>query len=306
MIFNSPVYPIPPSFDDTESNALETESTKQYIQYLNSHGASHIMTTAGTSQFNLLSINEVRQLNETLITFPGNKIIGIPPLSLKHTLEELEHYNSMNIDSAYILVLFPERYYTHDQLVEYFTTIAKNSKYPVLAHGNPIRKGSGGTFEFDNELLSKFSKIKNFIGIKEETSSINLATSCINGLDLEIIVAGGSMKRFWCLQPFGATTYLSGVGSFFPEYEEEFYRLYNTDKLNLARKVINEVETPMFQTFMDIGWHACMRAGLKYLGLMRSNRLPFHELSVDDRRKVESGIDKVKQRLASEYVPQFN
>jgi dihydrodipicolinate synthase/N-acetylneuraminate lyase len=51
--FNGPVYPISPSFDENEN--LELESTKKYLTHLKDGGAKIVMTTAGTSQFNLMS-----------------------------------------------------------------------------------------------------------------------------------------------------------------------------------------------------------------------------------------------------------
>ena len=39
------------------------------------------MTTAGTSQFNLLTTNEIHELNACISDFEGLKILGIPPVS---------------------------------------------------------------------------------------------------------------------------------------------------------------------------------------------------------------------------------
>ena len=70
MIFNSPVYPIPPSFKNEE---LELNSTKKYLDFLNQEGAKIIMSTAGTSQYNLMDIEEIRKFNLQLNSFSGKK-----------------------------------------------------------------------------------------------------------------------------------------------------------------------------------------------------------------------------------------
>ena len=285
MIFNSPVYPIPPSFKDGK---LDTNTTKKYISYIEEKGGKHIMTTAGTSQFNLLSVEEIRNLNSTLSVFKGNKIIGLPEMSLTHLIDEIHHLNGSVLDkeNTYLLILFSERYYNDDQIVDFFETICSESDFPVMVHGNGLKKGYSGTYEYDNLLLYKLSQIDNFIGMKEESSTINYSIDNLKDLNLEIIVAGGSMRRFWCLEPFGATSYLTGVGSFNPTIEEEFYRYYMEGEMNKAKEIMISKEQPLFEDFMSIGWHASMRESLKEMGYILENREPFIKLDQESKNRV--------------------
>lgn len=288
MIFNSPVYPIPPSFKNEE---LEFNSTLKYLKYLDSKGAKIIMSTAGTSQYNLLSQEEIRNFNLTLYNFPGKKILGIPPLSLAHIKQEITFYNELS--DVYLLILFPERYYDNEQIVEYFQEICSLSKHPILVHGNSLRKGYGGVYEYDFTLLKELSKIKGFIGVKEESSTLGFSMNNIQDLDLEIIVAGGSMRRFWSLEPFGATTYLTGVGSFNPEIEEKFYQFYKQGNFKEAKLTLETFETPLFNAFMKIGWHASMREALSQMGFMLENRKPFIILDESKKDLVNRSLNKI-------------
>lgn len=49
---NETVVAIPPSYDSAES--LELHSTVQYLKYLQDKQVTCVMSTAGTSQFNLM------------------------------------------------------------------------------------------------------------------------------------------------------------------------------------------------------------------------------------------------------------
>lgn len=288
MIFNSPVYPISPSFKD---EVLELNSTKKYLNFLSKEGAQIIMSTAGTSQYNLMSIEETREFNKGLLSFPGKKILGIPALSLFHLKKEIEYYNKL--ENIYLLILFPERYYNNKQILDFFKEVCSVSNHPILVHGNSLRKGYGGVYEYDYSLLKELSQIKGFIGMKEESSTVGFASNNIQNLNLEIIVAGGSMRRFWSLEPFGATTYLTGVGSFNPSLEETFYQLYKRGKLNEAKKIIEKFETPLFNTFMKVGWHASMRESLKLMGFILENRKPFIILGGAEKLSVKEALNKV-------------
>lgn len=289
MIFNSPVYPICPSFNEDES--LDLYSVSKYLDFLHSSGVKTVMTTAGTSQFNLLSVSEVRELNKTVSYYSGNKILGLPSLSLIHLKEEIKHLNSLELDNTYLLILFPERYYNDEQIYDFFKDICELSEYKILVHGNILRKGYGGSYEYSKPLLEKLKSVDGFIGMKEESSTLMHSIKNIPS-GLEIIVAGGSMRRFWSLEPHGATTYLSGVGSFSPMHEESFYKYYfsNPEK---AKKIMTNLETPLFDTFMTIGWHASMRNALKEMGFILHDRKPFYQISNEEKQKIKTELEKI-------------
>lgn len=290
-IFNSPVYPIPPSFDNQEE--LDLESTERYIHFLTNEGAKILMTTAGTSQFNLMSLRELRKLNELVGKGEYTKILGLPAISYHDLKDELEYLNKQNYENCSVIVIFPERYYNDEQVYGFFKKVCEISNYPILAHGNPIQRGNGGVKDYDNILLKKLSTLEKFIGIKEESSSLEFASKNLKDLDLEIIVAGGSMKRFWFLQPFGATTYLTGVGSFNPRIEEDFYSNFSNQKFQESKTIMENYETPLFETFMSVGWHASMRESLIEMGYIKFNRCPFVEISIEDKEKIKLQLKQI-------------
>lgn len=289
--FDGPVYPISPSFDENEN--LELESTKKYLTHLKDNGAKIVMTTAGTSQFNLMSREEVRELNEVVSQFEGDVILGLPQLSTKHLIEEIELLNGrFDISETSLLILFPERYYNDDQVVEFFEHICEVSDYPILVHGNVLKRGMGGSYEYSKPLLERLSKISGFVGMKEEAGNLMHSTTNIPNT-LEVIVAGGSMKRFWALQPHGATTYLVGVGSFNPKWEEMFYKKYFENDLYGSKEIIYQIESPMFETFMKVGWHMSMRTALKEMGFIQNDRRPFNQPTENETEQIINVLNKV-------------
>tara|TARA_R110000764_G_scaffold132239_2_gene220051 strand:- start:1878 stop:2786 length:909 start_codon:yes stop_codon:yes gene_type:complete len=296
--FKSPVYPVSPSFDENEK--LELLSTIKYLNYITKEEGKIVMTTAGTSQYNLLTIDEVRSLNLCVINnFKEEKILGLPALSLKHVKEEIEFLNTIckseDKNKISLLILFPERYYDDEQIVEYFSEICELSNFEVLVHGNVLKKGMGGTYEYSKPLLEKLSNIDGFIGMKEEAGNMMHSTNNIPKGKLEVIVAGGSMRRFWSLEPHGATTYLVGVGSFYPKWEELFYDNYLKNNITKCTEIIQNIETPLFEVFMSSGWHLSMRTSLKHLGFIKNDRKPFKQPT----KEVESNIKNILNTIKS-------
>lgn len=291
--YTHPVYPIPPSFIEDE---LELTRTKKYLHFLQENGAKRVMTTAGTSQFNLLTPDEIFVLNKSVINnFKFEKIIGLSSQSYKNIEIQLGRLNKLNADRTSILIIFPERYYNDQQVVHYVEKVCRYSNYPVYLHGNPLRKGNGGIYEYTATLLNKLSKIDNFVGIKEEYSSIDLAFKTLPDVkNLDIIVAGGSMRRFWALSNYGATSFLTGIGSFNPKHSEYFFDNFVTGSLDRCTDVIEHLEKPFFQTCMKIGWHASMRTGLQKLTFILENRQPFVELDPTDKNDILNAVNLIR------------
>ena len=124
-----------------------------------------------------------------------------------------------------------------------------------------MRAGKGGDWNYDAETINYLYEKGMVVGIKEEHSSLAEAFNFVSQLNknLDVIVAGGSMRRFCFLNPAGANSFLAGVGNVFPNVEQEFFH-------NKDNKFIS-METQLFKVFMKHGWHQSLRIALRIRGL---------------------------------------
>lgn len=306
------VFPITPSFNNNEE--IEIQPVIDYIQYIDDqytkntigtkkkNEVSTIMTTAGTTQFNLLTNDEIRKINITTVNNSRNvPIIGIPAKSLQESIQEIKYYESQLTIPFYPMLLFPDRFYTEEQIISFFSKIADNSKNPIYIHGMWMRKGNGGTWDYTASVINKLAQHPNIKGMKEETLSLILAASILEEVTeyFDIIVAGGSMKRHWNLSNYrGDISFLSGVGSLFPNIAKKYTNDWNMNGIYEARKVMNNYEQPLFKTFMSIGWHASFRYALYNLGLLNKyNRQPFINLNEEQKDSITTIINEIKSKL---------
>tara|TARA_R110002051_G_scaffold317023_1_gene397600 strand:+ start:4561 stop:5523 length:963 start_codon:yes stop_codon:yes gene_type:complete len=301
-IDRGPVFPIPPSYH--ENGDLDLNSTASYLSFLEDGGAKTIVTTAGTSQYNLLSRSEIRGLNETCSReFSGIKILGLPEfptIKLAHEVEWLNN-NIENDGKTYLMGVYPERYYDDYSIIEYFHSIANLSEFPVLFHGRFMRRGSGGLYDYSADLINKIALHPRIVGMKEEASSFNISYDVCKDIDKQnftVIVAGGSMRRFNLLKPTGVQTFLSGIGSMYPEIEIDYFSRLKSIEYTMACYIIEHFENPLFDTFMKIGWHKAMRGALKQKNLCcRFNRKPFPDMSEEDDGSIAETLDLIENRL---------
>jgi dihydrodipicolinate synthase/N-acetylneuraminate lyase len=286
------VIPIPPAYDQYEE--LKISSVLKYVDYLNDNGAQVAMTTAGTSQFNLLTSADIHDLNvEVAHQFAGKKILGIPSLSLKETLEFVDHAHYNKIDNAFLMALYPDRFYNYDTIYTYLSKIRERVDKPLYLHAMFMRGGRGGQWNYDSELVFQLFEKQIIRGIKEEHSNLQQSYDFIRNLpkELDVIVAGGSMRRHQFLRSAGANAFLAGVGNFFPQIETQYCKGKDIDKQI-------KLESKLFDVFNMYGWHQCLRIGLSCLGLYPAyDRMPWPERKqhvIDDVSKVLLEIQNEK------------
>ena len=296
MFCDGPVFAIPTPFN--HEGYIDEQALKSYLDFLYKNGARTIMTTAGTSQFNLLRAEEIRKLNEICCkSFPGKVILGLPALSLKLAQCEIGWVNCLEkSNNVSIMLLYPERYYNDESIVDYFHSLADISPFPVFIHGMYMRRGNGGLYDFSSKLINKIAKHDNIIGMKEETSDLAAAYNICKNIDknFEVIVAGGSQRRFSFLHQAGATTFLTGVGNLFPKIDIDFYNEFLSKNIERANKLTRLFENPLFDVFMDIGWHKSLRSALKIMDLScYHNRSPFPDCTSKEANLIKKILDKI-------------
>ena len=293
------VVPIPPSYDKNEN--LDPNSISKYVKYLENNGVCTIMTTAGTSQYNLLDIDEIHFLNKTIAeSFSGNKILGVPALSTKAAKKFIKHAEQNYVDKdTRLMCLYPDRFYGHETIQSYFFDLRDYSSSALYVHGMFMRSGTGGSWDFDSDVMNSLISLKVIEGMKEENSSLPNAFSFVKGIrdndkSFDIIVAGGSMRRHQFLKNAGANSFLSGVGNFFPEIEISYCE--NIDAGKSVDKEI-ELETKLFETFSKYGWHQSLRTGLSELQLgCQYDRQPWPARQQQTCKEIADTLDYIRNK----------
>lgn len=286
---NNVVTAIPPSYDERER--LETGTTESYLKYLESNGATHVMTTAGTSQFNLLDESEIHLLNETVASFSGYKILGVPPVSLKHAISFVTQSRKCGYvdDKSRLMALYPDRFYNYQTLSDYIKAISNACGQPVYVHAQKMRHAVAGDWNYEADVVNRLYEDGYLCGIKEEHSSLEMAYNFIKCLlpSMHIIVAGGSMRRYQFLESAGANSLLSGIGNIAPYLEYQFINSHNIEK----RLELLKVEAGIFAVFMQLGWHRSLREALRVKRLTcLHNRQPWPSPTDDFTQKISMAL----------------
>jgi dihydrodipicolinate synthase/N-acetylneuraminate lyase len=192
-----PVIPLPTPFN--EKQEILPEVMESYTSYLVDNGIRNVMTTVGTSRYNLLTFEEIQAINDAMIKGAkgkANTIVANPTVGgTKHAIEFAKH--SEDIGADLFLLYFPERHYGEANTLKFFETVAKNTNMNILIHEMPMRNGFGGPSEqYSLDLIDRLLDIDNIVGLKEEALDADYSNKIVDAVKHKsvIIGAGGGMS----------------------------------------------------------------------------------------------------------------
>lgn len=291
---SGPVIPLPTPF--TREYSVDYAAMENYVSFLAGAGIKNVMTTVGTSRYNLLSDEEIMQLNKAVVNAGKGKLVTMvanPPVgSLARAVDFAKHAESIGAD--FFLAYYPERFYGEENTFRFFETINNVlNKTHILIHEMPMRNGlGGGQVQYSLELLEKLLTLPNVAGFKEEALDAEYSNKIVERFhDKAVIIgAGGGMSRYLLRDhQRGAKAFLGGIGNFLPSLELEFFEAITNGNRAKAEEIVNNTELPYFNEVVPMGWHPTLKAALAVKKLMPPyERPPMIEISGEALEKLKN------------------
>lgn len=287
-----PVFPIPIPFN--EHGAIDYQGLGRYVEFLLGHGAATIMVTVGTSRFDVLTIDEMKKVNQVVAETAQGKatvIVTTPPKGpTSQAIDFAQHAQSVGADA--ILAVYPDRYYGDSSVIQFYKDVALSCKIGVMIHLKAIpagRAGLGPQVQFSPKLVEHLAAIENLVGIKEESLDPALSYQYSRHLSDKILIIGGAggMRDYLTKYNWGQQAYLVGIGNFVPRLEDRFYKALFQGELDVARKIVFEYEEPFFDVALGAGWHLALKEALAFFDLMKPwERPPLSRISQEEQNKI--------------------
>lgn len=301
-----PVFPILTPY--TQSGDVDSSALQKYIEFLSSSGAKTILTTVGTSRFNLMSNAEIMAVNKILAASTDQNTITLVagPLSgsLAINIEFAQHAEKSGADGY--IAFFPERWYGPEAIFGFFEKLSQSVSIAILIHEMPMRSGYGGQMQYPIDLLDRLIKLPNLVGMKEECMDGGYAYKIHRHLSEQCAIIGaGAMRNYMRDFHAGAKANLVGVGSFFPKVEIAFQEALKSGDTERAHKIVREYEDPYFDIAVSLGWHPQLKETLNILGLMPPyERAPMPRLNLDQQDQLKKCINELGWLdLEPDHVP---
>ena len=293
-----PVIPIPTPFK--ENGDVDYQALAKYCEFLVDSGARNIMTTVGTSRFNLMSVDEIRQVNETVVkTAKGRAktIVANPSYgSMKQSIEFGKH--AAEIGADIFLLIHPDRHYGDDAVFSFFQNVCQATNTNVFIHEMPLRNGlGGGTVQYSVPLLERLFEIDNVVGLKEESLDPGHSRKILRafGNKVNFVGAGGGMSRYLVDYWYGPKSFLAGIGNFNPQLELDFFEKLTEKDHKGAYEIVYNREDPYFVATVPMGWHPSLKEALDIKSLLPAHeRAPMQRISAQHRTDLKKVIAQLE------------
>lgn len=297
-LIQGPVIPLPTPFNADES--VDLNGLAQYVEFLSDGKIPAVMSTVGTSRYNLLSWDEMRDINRVVASSvkPGTQSIVTSPTTggLRHMIEFGKHAEQIGAD--YYLVYFPERHYGEENTYNYFKALCDELSIRILIHEMPMRNGVGpGAVQYSLDLLGRLFALDNIVGVKEEALDPDYSNQILDRYANQALMigAGGGMSRYFKRDHSrGAQAFLGGLGNFVPDVELAFYAHMTEGRTKEAARIVNEVEAAYFEAVVPMGWHPTLKSALHHMDLMQVHeRRPMVQLTEEDHGRVKAILQQL-------------
>jgi len=287
------------------------ENTEFLLEYAD--GREFVLMTNGSNtEFYANSTTEQKAVVETVLNAAGGYdvpvVVGTGRPSTRETVEMSKWAESIGADG--VMVVLP--YYrqpSREGLYHHYATVADAIDIGVILYNNPFVSGAWA----GPNLVARLSKIDNFVGLKENTSSLPQYASMARHVDPAnvSVVSGLGEEVYLGTSLYGARGFVSLFANYAPDIVYELYAAVSRGDYDAAATVYGRLE-PLFRVREETltarqevtilpqtqRGHPVVTAvskhAMDYLGLNGGAvREPMDNLTVEEERAVEEAIDAV-------------
>lgn len=303
-----PVYSIVTPFK--EDFEIDFNSIEDYICNAHQYGAKQFYVMGYNSRFHELSWDEIKKLNRFVIRVvkeldKNNVVIVADPLhcptdiSLDFAIDAEKHGADL------ISLIFREKFYNEQQVIEHFKFIQNQSNINILIHEMPFISGKGGhVVNWPIELLDKIADFENVTAIKEDAKEDSYSFEVIDKLKdrLSIVISGGGKRQWTRFADHGCQNWLNGIGVFEPRLAINFWDAWQNNDKKFCEDLIQNVEIPFAKLNEKFGWHLSIKAALEVVGhFNRTERLPMLPLNDEEFKYFQSEFEKIEYKKFINY-----
>ena len=216
MLSGSLVAIVTPMKDD---GALDLPGLKTLIDWHVAEGTDGIVIVGTTGESPTVDVSEHCLLIEKAIEFAAGRVPVIAGAGGNATREAIELTKfAARAGARYVLSVVP--YYnkpTQEGLYRHFRAIAESSDVPVLLYNVPSRTVA----DLSNETVLRLAAVKNIVGIKESTSSIERVTELMARMPRDFMVFSGNDDAALAYVLLGANGVISVTANVAPRLMHE-------------------------------------------------------------------------------------
>jgi len=273
-----------------ENEEVNYDGIKNHVEYLINAGVNGIISGAATSEFFHLSVEERKNIAETIVKQVNRRIpvvIGTAANATKESIELSKHAEYIGADGV---MINPPSYWhiNEDEICLHYGMIGKKVSLPIIVYNDP----SVSYTNISPKLLLRMKNVcSNIKYVKDSSNSINnIQDILLNKTNLDVDVFVGEEPICLYALYVGCVGIISLIANGIPEFSIEMVNLFYRNAFIEARQLHYKFLPLMNYLFFNDNKYSCISIVKSILKLRNRNvgitRMPMMSLPQKEEEKL--------------------
>lgn len=218
-----------------ENLEVDFDLTKKLVDHLIETGTDTIVVAGTTGESPTLSKEEKYQLFEKVLEFTSGRakvIAGTGTNDTKSSIEITKKAEEIGVDGVMLVAPYYNKP-SQEGLYKHFSTIANNTKLPIMIYNIPGRTG----INILPKTIIELSKIGNIFAVKEASGDITQMGEIIKKTDKDFLLYSGDDKLTIPVLSIGGYGIVSVASHVVGNQMKEMIQYYSSGKTNEAASI---------------------------------------------------------------------
>ncbi|MCD6221467.1 4-hydroxy-tetrahydrodipicolinate synthase [bacterium] len=273
-----------------KNGEVDKESYRKLIEFQIENGTDGILTCGCTGEPATLSMQEHKDLIKYTVEIVNGRIPVIAGTGSNNTEEAIEltlFAKEAGCDAALIITPYYNKP-TQKGLYLHYKKIAESVDIPIILYNVPSRTG----ISISPEVVAELSKIKNIIGIKEASGSIDQVCKIISLVEDDFLVLSGDDSLTLPIISMGGKGVVSVAANIVPKDMSDMVKFALNGEIEKARKIHYKL-FPVFKVLFIETNPIPVKTSLSIMGMIQAEwRLPLTSPSDENYKKIEQALKK--------------
>jgi len=267
-----------------KNNKVDEEALRRLVEFQIENGTDGIVPCGTTGESATLTYEEHCQVIDIVIDQAKKRvpvIAGTGSNSTHETIFLTEHAKKAGADGALIITPYYNKP-TQEGLYQHFKAVAESVDIPIILYNVPGRTACNML----PETVIRLSKIKNIVGVKEASGSLDQATEIILNTDENFSLLSGEDSLSYPLFCIGAKGVISVATNIVPALMAKMYDAFEAADYKTAL----ETHLKLFPLFKAIFFETNpipVKKAVHLMGLIEDEiRLPLVKMTKANEEKL--------------------